>query len=250
MCVGRRHARVEARQLLADRRPPRLGHRRVAPAGRVGVPARVRRDDERPVRPERVEQPLDDRLRAAADPAERGHRRVHEQHAPGPHAEPAEVRRHARAGDRSGARADPFELFCHRRHPATSWRAAGRRRRLRRAAPRSASGGRRDREPDRLGAGLLEPLARGVAQVDAPAARLQPLRHVDALARAARDAMLRAPPLLAARCWNTTNALPRSFAAACAFARLTPPVTRTVNGSSCSSPSVAAVLTFGSLRTL
>ena len=47
------------------------------------------------------------------------------------------------------------------------------------------------------------------------------------------------------RFWKTTNARPRSFAAACAFAEVTCPVTLTVVASSCSNPSAAEVRTLG-----
>ncbi len=50
--------------------------------------------------------------------------------------------------------------------------------------------------------------------------------------------------------WKTTNALPRSFAEAWALSEVTWPVTLTVSGSSCSTLTVAAVLTFGSRLTL
>ena len=114
--AGRRERRVVGGHLGADHRPPGLGHGRVLPLRRVRVAAGVGRDDERPLRPDGVAQRLDDRLRAAADPAERRDRRVHQQHAAGPHAERAQVAGQPVTRDRparAGARLDAPLLAAH-----------------------------------------------------------------------------------------------------------------------------------------
>jgi hypothetical protein len=56
---------VEPGRLRADRRPPRLGDRRIAPVGRIGVVGRVGRHHESARRPEDVKQRLHDRLSPA-----------------------------------------------------------------------------------------------------------------------------------------------------------------------------------------
>jgi len=67
---GRRQGRVEGGHVVADDRPPGFGNRGTDPVLGVAVVAGLRRDHQRPVWPERVEECLDHRDLAPHDPAE------------------------------------------------------------------------------------------------------------------------------------------------------------------------------------
>ena len=69
---------VEPGRLRADRRPPRLGNRRIAPVGWIGVVGRVGGHREGARRPEDVKQRLHHRLSPARHEAKAAGRGVHQ----------------------------------------------------------------------------------------------------------------------------------------------------------------------------